>query len=201
MKSVKLAAIVGAIVVAATISACSPQPQPEALPEPEKSTEATSEAVETPEAEEPAAAPVGTRENPVPVGEVLAFEPGSAFQVGASGPTQVSPAYSVLPMAIQIDWTSLNEQLAAQGQPTGGPATPWSNFIVSFVAASGTTYDTMDDYTVTIENQLYEVGDVYEGTNLVNANVPVSVPEAEIAGGAWVVENLASGKRVFIATQ
>ncbi|MEV5068936.1 hypothetical protein MRBLMI12_000493 [Microbacterium sp. LMI12-1-1.1] len=200
MKSVKLAAVIGAIVIAATVTACSPQPQPESIPKPEKSTEATTEAVETPEAEEPAAA-VGTRENPVPIGQMLAFEEGSAFQVGASAPTQVTPTYSVLPLAIQIDWTSMNSQLEAQGQPTGGPVTPWTNFRVLFVTADGKTYDTMDDYTVTIDNQLFDIGDIYEGTDLVNANEPISVPEAEVAGGVWVIENMASGKRVFIAAQ
>ena len=59
----------------------------------------------------------------------------------------------------------------------------------------------MDDYSVDIENELFDVGDVYEGTDIVQANVPISVPEAEVAGGSWVVTNTASGDKVFVAVQ
>lgn len=198
-KSQRVVAIVIAGAVALSISACSTTPQPEAIVTPVAETaEPTTAPVET--AEAPQAA-VGTRDNPVPVGQVLAFGADSAFQVGASGPTQVTPGYSVLPLVIQIDWQNFNAQSTAQGQPTGGPVTPAGNFRVSFVTAGGKSYDTMDDYSADIPNELWEIGDVYEGTDSVNANVPVSVPEGEVAGGAWVVENYASGARVFIAAQ
>lgn len=166
-------------------------------------TEAPSQTAEPAPSEtaEPPAAAVGTRENPVPVGQVLPFSEESAFKVGASASTQIAPDFSVLPLVIQIDWANSNAQAAAQGEPAGGPLNFWGGFGITFVTAAGTTYDTMDNYNVTIENQLYDIGDVYEPTDVVNANVPVSVPEAEVAGGVWVIENYSSGARVFIATQ
>ncbi|NYF18484.1 hypothetical protein HDC37_003348 [Microbacterium sp. AK009] len=187
--------------VLGVVGCSSPAPQPEAIATPTTEPSASAEPAPSETETEEAAAAVGTRENPVPVGQVLAFSADSAFKVGASGPTQVAADFSVLPLVIQIDWANFNAQSAAQGQPPGGPFQPWASFGVSFVTAGGTSYDTMDNYSVTIENQLFDIGDVYEGTDAVNANVPVSVPEAEIAGGVWVVENYSSGARVFIAPQ
>jgi hypothetical protein len=132
---------------------------------------------------------------------VLPFSEESAFKVGASAATQIASDFSVLPLVIQIDWANSNAQSTAAGQPTGGPVNFWGGFGVSFVTAAGTTYDTMDNYSVTIENQLYDIGDVYEPTDIVNANVPISVPQAEVAGGAWVIENYTSGAQVFVAIQ
>lgn len=195
----KRTATTAVLIAAMMLAGCTPTPQPEPI-----STPSAEEIVESPtpvETTESPVAAVGTRDNPVPVGQVLKFSADSAFQVGASAATQVTPGYAVLPLAIQIDWANFNAQASAQGQPTGGPVQPWGNFLISFVTAAGKTYDTMDDYTVDIPNELYEIGDVYEGTDVVNANVPVSVPEAEVSGGAWVVENTASGARVFIAIQ
>ena len=143
-------------------------------------------------------APVGSRENPLPVGQVLAFNPGSAFQVGASGPTQITPTYAVLPLTVQVDWASIKQQFPGEQSPA---FTPWSNQLVSFVTAAGKSYSTMDDYTVEIENDLYKIGDVYEGTDIVQANVPVSVPEAEVTGGSWLIANSSSGDKVFVAVQ
>jgi hypothetical protein len=193
-------ALTAAMLVAFAVSACTPAPQPEAIATQTTEPAASSTPVES-TTPEPPAAEVGTRENPVPVGQVLAFSADSAFQMGASAATQATPAYSVLPLVIQVDWANANAQATAQGQPTGGPLQPYLQFKVSFVTAAGASYDTMDDYTVDIPNQMYQIGDVYEGTDVINASVPVSVPEAEVAGGAWAVENYASGKRIFIAAQ
>jgi hypothetical protein len=189
-----------ALLIIGLVGCSAPAPQPEAIATPTEEPSASAEPAPSETTEEPAAA-IGTRENPVPIGQVLAFGPESAFQVGASGPTQVAADFSVLPLVIQIDWANFNAQSEAQGQPPGGPFPAYLNFGVSFVSAGGTSYDTMDNYSVDIENELWEIGDVYEGTDVVNANVPVSVPEAEIAGGVWVVENYSSGARVFIAPQ
>lgn len=197
MRTPPLAVPIITLIAALVLAGCSPSPQPEQAETPtaEAAAEPTPEPVVTSEAP---TAPVGARENPLPVGQVLAFSPGSAFQVGASGPTQITPAYSVMPLTIQIDWASIKEQFPSEQSPA---FTPWSNISVNFVTAAGKSYSTMDDYTVDIENELFDTGDVYEGTDIVQANVPISVPEAEIPGGTWVVMNNASGDKVFVAVQ
>jgi hypothetical protein len=165
------------------------------LPRHEAAAEATAEPVVTSDAP---TAPAGAHENPLPVGQVLAFGPVSAFQVGAAGPTQITPAYSVMPLTIQIDWATIKEQFPSDQSPA---FTPWSNISVNFVTAAEKSYSTMDDYTVDIENELFDTGDVYEGKDIVQANVPISVPEAEIPGGTWVIMNNASGDKVFVAVR
>lgn len=199
MKSSLIKGVFTLTVVTAVATGCTSAPQAE--PMATQAVEAPAAAEAAPSAEASPDAAVGTRQNPVPVGQVLAFAEGSAFKVGASAPTQITPGYSVLPLVVQIDWENSNKQAIAQGQAAGGPLPLWPNIQASFVSAAGKSYRTMDDYTANIENEPYDIGDVYEGTNVVNMNVPVSVPEAEVSGGVWVVENTSSGARVFVAVQ
>ncbi|WP_146083715.1 hypothetical protein [Rathayibacter sp. AY1C6] len=186
-------------VVAFIATGCTSTPQAEPMATQAAEAPATASVAPTTQAATEAA--IGTRQNPVPVGQVLPFAEGSAFKVGASAETQVAPGYSVLPLVVQIDWENSNKQATAQGQAAGGPLALWPNIQASFVSAAGKSYSTMDDYTVDIENKPYDIGDVYEGTDVVNVNVPVSVPETEVAGGAWVIENTSSGARVFVAAR
>jgi hypothetical protein len=134
----------------------------------------------------------------VPVGQVLAFREGSAFKVGAAAPTENHGSYAVLPITIEIDWASIKSQFPDEQSPA---FTPWGNFRIQFVSATGQSYDTMDDYSIDQSTDLYAVGDVYEGTNNVRANVFVSVPGDQIAGGTWVIENSSSGDKVFVAVE
>jgi hypothetical protein len=194
-----IAAFVAALVLASTISACSSPPQAEPMATQTTTPSETSEPEPT-ATQEPAAA-VGTRENPLPIGQVLPFTEDSAFKVGASGPTHVAADHVVLPVVIQVDWANLNEQATQQGVPTGGPFNPLATMGISFVTAAGKSYRTMDNYNVTIDNDLFMLGDLYEGTDVVNANYAVSVPQGEVAGGTWVIENYGSGARVFVAIQ
>lgn len=199
MHSKTSAGITALAMTALILAGCTSSPQAEPM---------ATQVVESPVAAETAPTPtptvnadVGTRQNPVPVGQVLAFGANSAFKVGASAATQVTPGYSVLPLVVQIDWENANAQSTAQGQAAGGPLPIWPFIQASFVSAAGKSYTTMDDYTADIENQPYDIGDVYEGTDVVNMNVPVSVPESEVAGGVWVIQNSSSGARVFVAVQ
>ncbi|WJL95888.1 hypothetical protein QSU92_01285 [Microbacterium sp. ET2] len=199
--TIKTVTLLCAVALTGALSACTSTPQPEPMAtqtaEPSQSASAEPTPTET-EAAPPAAA--GTRQNPVPIGQVLPFSEDSAFKVGASAPTQVFPDYAVLPLVIQIDWANFNQQATEQGVPTGGPYTPAAGIGISFVTAAGVSYATTDRY-IEIENDFLMVGDVYEPNGVINANYAVSVPEGEIPGGVWAIENYGSGAQVFVAAQ
>lgn len=197
--AIRAVVLVVAMGFASPVSGCStpPQSHPFVTPEPEAATTTTPAPAETPDP----TAPAGTRENPVPVGQMIAFSADSAFQVGASGAPEVSPYLSVLPLVIQIDWMRLNAQAETRGQPTGGPVQPYLQFGVSFVNADGKSYNKNENQTVNIGGLFSQAGDVYEGTDTIIGNSPVSFPAAELADGVWVVEDRSSGERVFIAAQ
>ena len=196
----KVSAWMAATVVALSVSACSSSPQSEAMAT-RTTAPSADEAVAGVESPESFAAHIGSRDNPLPVGQVLAFSAESAFKVGAWGPTQISPTFSILPVVIQIDWANFNGQAIELGQPTGSPVKLVSNFGISFVTATGKSYATWDDYTTNVGDLLWNMGDVHEGTDVINANFAVSVPEAEVHGGTWVIEDYSSGARVFIDLQ
>lgn len=197
-KSLNLAALVGALILVMTITGCSSTPEAEPMSTSTAQPTPTAEAAPAPTETPVPAAPVGSRENPVPVGQVLAFREGSAFKVGAAAPTENHGSYAVLPITIDIDWASIKSQFPNEQSPA---FTPWGNLRIQFVSASGQSYDTMDDYSIDQSTDLYAVGDVYEGTNNVRANVFVSVPGDQISGGTWVIENSSSGDKVFVAVE
>jgi hypothetical protein len=156
----------------------------------------------TPTAEPAPEAEAGTRANPLAVGEFRKLTTESMWTVGAEGATEVHDAYVVLPLRIAFDWASYAQQIADAGQ--GGSVDdgidPWGSLMIEYVTAGGRSYNTMDNYNVTIPNQFYDVGTVYPPAEQVSVNVPVSVPNEEIPGGTWVVKNY-NNDAVFIATQ
>lgn len=119
------------------------------------------------------------------------------FTVGG-GPTEVHETYSVFPMTVSFDWASFEEQSRAAGTDPDQGVDPWMSLYVKFVTAGGRSYDSMDDYSVTVPNEWFGVGTVYPPAESVTANVAISVPAAEVAGGTWSVTNM-DGEGVFIA--
>lgn len=69
---------------------------------------------------------------------------------------------------------------------------------VAMAVGRGRSYDTKDDYNVTVPNEWFSVGTAYSPAESITANVAISVPAAEIAGGSWSVSNM-DGDGVFIA--
>ncbi len=147
-------------------------------------------------------APPGTRENPLPVGEIMPLAPGSAWQVGAAAATQFTDGAAVLQLRIVIDWDAIRAQLEAQGK---NPADadrlgidPWASLLVRYIAPSGLSYDLVDNPAVDLPDELWKIGTVYPPATEISASVPVSVPATGAEGGVWTVLNT-SGDAVFLA--
>lgn len=123
--------------------------------------------------------------------------------VGSSKATVVRDGYVVLPLTLGFDWEAAKLQAEDADEPwdvDNDGIDPYGSLTVSFVTAKGRSYDTMDNYDVTIKNDFYDVGTVYPPTEKVSANVAISVPADEVAGGVWRVENY-RGEPVFIAVE
>lgn len=145
----------------------------------------------------------GTRANPLAPGESRKLTNESMWIIGSSKATVVRDGYVVLPLTIGFDWVAGQEQADAADEPwdvDNEGIDPYGSLMVSFVTSKGRTYDTMDNYDVTIKNEFYDVGTVYPPTDSVSANVAVSVPDDEVAGGVWRVENY-MGDPVFISVE
>lgn len=116
----------------------------------------------------------------------------------SGGPTEVHETYSILPLTVSFDWEAFEEQAKAVGMDPDQGVDPWLSLSVKFVTSGGRSYDTMDDYNVTVPNEWFSVGTVYSPAESITANVAISVPAAEVAGGSWSVSNM-DGDGVFIA--
>lgn len=136
----------------------------------------------------------GTRANPLEVGESTKLEELSTWSVGAEAPTQVNDGYVVLPVHIEIDWDAARAQ-GVDAENEG--LDPWGSLYFSYVTADGHSYDSNNYPDADIPNELYEVGTVYPPTSTISANVAIAVPNDQIPGGVWRVEN-ANGNGVFI---
>lgn len=184
----RAAAVTAALALLVTgLTGCFEQPTPDPTGSPSESIQA----------------PPGTRENPLPVGDLIPLAPGSAWQVGASAPTQFGDGYAVLPLRVVIDWDAIRAQLQAQGK---NPADadrlgidPWASLLVRYIAPSGRSFELFDTASaVDIPDQLWTIGTVYPPATEITANVPVSVPAEDAAGGVWTVLNT-GGDAVFLA--
>lgn len=136
----------------------------------------------------------GTRANPLDVGESRKLEAKSVWSVGAESPTQVNDGYIVLPVHLEIDWDAARSQ---GFDPENEGIDPWGTVYFSYVTAGGHSYDTNSYPDADVPNELYEVGTVYPPTSTISANVAIAVPNDQIPGGVWRVEN-ANGNGVFI---
>lgn len=192
MKKTAIATI--ALVGMLALSGCTGSPELEV-------TTAAPAASETPSAtptQTPSAdAERGTRANPLAVGETRQLVEGSIWILGADGATQVNDGYVVLPLHIGFDWAAARLQEGGQNVDNDG-IDPFTFLTVEFVSADGRSHTTFDDYSVTIPNQLYDVGTVYPPTEALSVNVPISVPADQVPGGTWVISNY-RGDKLFIA--
>ncbi|MCR2826708.1 hypothetical protein [Microbacterium sp. zg.Y909] len=193
MKKIQSAAVLAAIVI---LSGCSGEPALEvsAAP-PSVEVSQTPTPAPTPDAER------GTRGNPLAVGESRKLSVDSMWSLGAAGPTEIHDGYLVLPMTIALDWDAGEKQAQAEGlslRETG--VDPWASLFVEYVSAGGRSFATMDDYSVDIPDDMYNIGTLYPPVESVGARVAVSVPADQVPGGVWVVKN-AQGSAVFIATE
>lgn len=183
-------ALAGLVVAAIALVGCVPEAVPDPTP--------------TPTASETVEALPGSRQNPLPVGEVIPLSEDSAWSVGATAPTTVGDGYVVLPLQILIDWDAIREQLTAAGDDPATADTlgidPWASLVVRFIGASGRSYEIFDNAGADIPNQLWQVGTVYPPADDLEVNVAVTVPADEVAGGVWTVLNT-GGDAVFLAAQ
>lgn len=189
-KNIIITAVVAAG-LALSLAACSTPVKVDTANKPVKGTEAP--AVEkTTEAPAPEA---GTRENPFAAGTAGKYDSTSAWTltVGATNPDawaavasanqfNTPPAdgnsFIMVPLHIVLDQGATQ---AADG------ADPNSSLAISYVTASGNTYDPFTASCGVIPSpQMYEVGTMYPGAQS-DANICVSVPTADVAGGRWRV--------------
>lgn len=144
----------------------------------------------------------GTRANPLAPGESRKITNESMWIVGASKPTVVKSDYIVLPLKLGFDWEAAKAQAEEADEPwdvDNEGIDPYGSLTVSFVSAAGRTYDQLTT-DATVKNEFWDVGIVYPPTEVIQANVAVSVPSDEVAGGVWRVENF-MGEVVFVAVE
>lgn len=146
-----------------------------------------------------ATAPVeadGTRTNPLGVGESRKVAVGSMWTVAAEAATVVGDGYVVLPLRLEIDW----DAAVANGiDPDSAGVDPWQSLSFNYVTAAGRSYNTNDGFEARppVPPELYEVGAVYPPTDSLSANVAITVPSDQVAGGVWRVSNV-NDDAVFI---
>lgn len=195
---------VGAVLLttALALTACTGAPALEV-------TTSTPESSAAPTATETSPAPAeleaerGTRSNPLAVGEARKIAEKSMWTVSAIGSTEVREGYLILPLRLQMDWDASRANTAEGG---GDPASvdnegvdPVSAIFVSFVAASGRSYDAFEQYEADVPSpQIWELGTLFPPAQSVDAFHVVSVPAEEVAGGVWQVQNYA-GESVYLA--
>lgn len=186
----------------ASVAACS-SGTPEVTRAEETTPAATATATPSPEATTPEpvettpAAVDGTRANPLQPGDSRKLSDESMWTV-SGGPTEVYDTYAILPLTLIPDWDSYTRQAEAQGQDADAGIDPFFAINVEFVTANGRSYNTMDDYSITVPNDWISIGTIYPPAESVTGNVAVSVPRAEFEGGTWAVGNM-QGDKVFIA--
>ncbi|SDS54594.1 hypothetical protein [Microterricola viridarii] len=198
--SALLATAIGSVVL---LSGCTGPVEGEIKPKAsaEPSTEATAEAT----AEAPAAKP-GTRANPFPVGTAGKHAADSVWtyslgetdsdawpEIMAANEFNEAPAegngYITAPVTVQVE----DVEAVAEG------ADPWNSFDVSYVTASGNTYDSVTcSVVLPAPGELHRVGLMYGGAQAEFLNC-AQVPTADIPGGAWVVASMVSDSSVFFA--
>ena len=186
------------IAIAMTLTACAGSPVLEVTTAP-PATDTAEETETSRPTPEPEGDP-GTRQSPLAVGEARKISAESMWVVSASAPTEVHDGYVVLPLNLGLDWEASRAQVENAGQAwtlDQDGIDPLTSLIVEFVTSEGRAYNTMDNFDVTIPNELWRVGTVYPPLESVSANVAVSVPAAEVEGGTWVVKNL-NGDSVFL---
>ncbi|TDW31411.1 hypothetical protein [Cryobacterium psychrophilum] len=175
--------------------------------EPKASAEpsAADTAAATDEAEAPTAK-LGTRTNPFPTGtagkhasdSVWTFSAGETDtdawpEILAVNEYNEAPAegngYITVPVTVQVD----DVAAVVDG------ADPSYSFDVSYVTASGNTYDGTTCLGVLPDpGELYNVGVMYGGAQAGFIGC-AQVPTADIPGGAWVVSSLVAGSTAFFA--
>lgn len=187
-----------------TLTACGGSSSPEVTPAPpaaaetEASTPSPTPSVEVVPTPEAPAAERGTRENPLAPGEARKISDSSAWTISAA-PTEARDGYVVLPLTVGIDWASVRKQQVEAGEAEGGPTNPVFSLSISFVSASGQTFT---EYPISgqVENDWWQLGEVFEPLESITGNVAVTVPADQVAGGVWSIANT-GGDRVFIAQQ
>ncbi|MDD7944559.1 hypothetical protein PUW79_07945 [Microbacterium sp. NE2HP2] len=124
----------------------------------------------------------------------------SMWSVGAAGDMVRNDGYVVLPLQLGVDWAAGDQQAQAAGSQniseTG--ADPYFSLTVAFVSASGRSFTTMDDYSVSIDNEFSRIGVLFPPAESITTKVPVTVPSDQVDDGLWVVRN-ARGDSVFIS--
>ena len=175
--------------VALMLTGCSP-----AAPNPSKTDV---QSIPTPVAETPSPTPAeeaGSRGNPLTPGVMRALTESSAWTVGADAATVRGKGYIVLPLHVDIDWDAVTAQ-GGDGENDGIDIA--GSLRITFVTAGGRSYEDFD-YEADVKNDLYDLGIVYSPTTSVSANYAVNVPDGDVEGGLWRIENV-DGDAVWIA--
>ena len=155
-------------------------------------------------AEEPAAAEIGTRENPAPI--------GTPITLGATGAPEweITLGAPTLNAAAEIAAENQFNDVAAPGfqyamlpvtvkyvGPTSG--NPTYELTFKFVSAAGTTHEEYDQSVVT-PNDLSNTNDMYPGATA-TGNISIMVPSADIEKGTWSVAGSMFSEDFFFAAQ
>lgn len=140
-------------------------------------------------ADEAPAAEGGSRESPAPAGSTATLTDWTVV-VGATNRDALADVMA----ANQFNSPPVEGRAFVMAPVTAtytgtDSGTAWVSLGIHFVSGAGQTYGTgVDDYCGVIPSGLSDTGELYGGATA-TGNVCVSVPAAEVEGGAWVVEN------------
>lgn len=198
-------ALILSIVLAITYTAAFVTAVDESLPQANVKDSEEAAAAPAEEVEADAAAAVGTRENPAPIGSTVEITAAGVptYEVTLGAPTldattimaaedlynEAAPAgfqYAILPIAVTY-----------VGTETG---TPWIDLSVSFVSAAGTTHTESDVFASGPSPSFMEINELYPGASG-TAEIVIAIPTADAAAGTWTVEPLFLGDTFFFAAQ
>jgi hypothetical protein len=154
-------------------------------------------------ATEPAAAEVGTRDNPAPLGSTISFGAlGDTTYELTFGPATLNANEAIAaanqfndPPAEGFQFALLPVTMTYLGTETG---VPWADLTIQFVSAAGTTHTTSDSFAVGPDPSLFDVNEMYNGATA-TGNVVIMIPIEGAASGTWTVSSLFGDKYFFTA--
>ena len=196
-----VAAVAAGISLTLALSSCSTDvPEVQAAPT-DETTSAPPEDTAPSETEAAKAAPGGSRNNPLKKGQARQISEESAFTI-SFGKTEPHGECLAVPITAEVDWENLEKQAKDNGDDTTDVSSiPFFSVTTAFVTDGGKTYDAstgdgcMDAY-VEFGDKANTAVEIYPPTKQATAIHLVQVPEAERAGGVWVVQN-SVGDKVF----
>lgn len=147
---------------------------------------------------------LGTRSNPVPVGQSVQVGPNWQVALQSATPDAGPQVESENPLndppATGRQFVMGMFSVSYVGDDSG---TPWVELSVNFNGSAGNTFGTgSDDYCGVIPDALSDAGEMFPGA-AAQGNVCISVPSEQVDGGLFMVEESFSFEptRVFFNIQ